>query len=258
MPFTRYKIWAVGEKLGAAGGVVPSCYVGIAGIAKPNTPAMPYTVFNELISNRFANLLMLPCPPGFMIEPEGEPYFVSLNFNLSGQDLPPANPNLIIQNHQNLVWGIILFDAWIANADRHNRNISFDTVTNKLHIFDHSHALLGAGIDPCAHIKEHENSIKNLERNCLAQNVTSLRGFESQFRRLNSIPDFFISELLSSPNEIELGNDITKNLEDFLMQRRSNLAKLILGAKNLFPKIPAKAWKELEPLLLLEEMTSED
>ncbi|MCB9654160.1 MAG: hypothetical protein H6729_08540 [Deltaproteobacteria bacterium] len=51
-----------------------------------------YVVANELIAEHLARALLLPIPPGFIIEHKGKPHYVSLNFNLSGEDLPPANP----------------------------------------------------------------------------------------------------------------------------------------------------------------------
>jgi hypothetical protein len=73
-----------------------------------------------------------PIPPGFVMENEGEQYYVSMNFNLSGEDLPPANTKKITDNHPELSWGIILFDILISNFDRHEENISYDSVARKV------------------------------------------------------------------------------------------------------------------------------
>jgi hypothetical protein len=89
MPATRYKIWSIGSPVGE--GAMQSMHVGVAGLAKCALPAQPYAVVNELICGHLAHALLLPIPPGFIIEHEDKPYHVSLNFNLAGEDLPPVD-----------------------------------------------------------------------------------------------------------------------------------------------------------------------
>ena len=143
MPVTNYKVWAWGAPVGV--GVTVANHVGIAGVAKKATPTDPFLIANEVICNSLARMLLLPCPPGAMLDKGGEPYFFSLNFNLAGMALPPADAVTVVTSFPRLSWGIILFDTLVMNPDRHGLNIAHDTSTNKVQIFDHGHAFLHAG-----------------------------------------------------------------------------------------------------------------
>jgi hypothetical protein len=140
MSASKYKIWAMGGPVGE--GATQSVHVGVAAIAKKSTKNEPNIVLNELVCNLVGRILFLPLPPGLLLENSGETYFSSLNFNLAGQALPPAPVATIVAELPELSWGITLFDIFIMNADRHNKNISYDRKTNELQIFDHSHAFL--------------------------------------------------------------------------------------------------------------------
>ena len=117
-------------------------FVGIAGVAKRANAEHPRVLANELICNRLAHALLLPCPPGATLDRDGVPYFFSLDFNLAGESLPPADPSEIVEKYPRLSWGITLFDALVMNHDRHDKNIAYDADTSRLQIFDHSHAFL--------------------------------------------------------------------------------------------------------------------
>ena len=139
VPATRYKIWSVGAPVGQ--GATQSFHVGVAGIAKGSSPWPSFIVDNDLICRDYAQIFLLPIPPGFIIDHNGTPHYVSLNFNLSGEDLPPADPGMIASDHPELACGIVLFDVWIVNGDRHRGNIAHDRTTNRVQISDHSHCL---------------------------------------------------------------------------------------------------------------------
>ncbi len=124
MPATKYKVWAVGAPLGV--GATGALHIGIAGIAKPNSAALPLVVANELVCGLLAKAILLPSPPGFIIEHNSQPYYVSLNFNLAGVALPPADVKKLVASQPELASGVLLFDAWVANGDRHRANIAYD------------------------------------------------------------------------------------------------------------------------------------
>lgn len=139
-----YKLWAVGEPIM---GSSPMRHVGVAGVAKSSSQEVPYLVANEFICARLAQSLLLPVPPGFLVQNNHEAWFVSLNFNLSGEDLPPAHPRRVAQSFPDLATGIVLFDVWVANLDRHRGNLAFDSEAERLQIFDHGSALFVGGAD---------------------------------------------------------------------------------------------------------------
>jgi hypothetical protein len=142
---SKYKVWAWGGPVGL--GATGSVFVGMSAVAKMATPAAPYIVGNELVCNMIARALLLPCPPGALLQKNGDTYFCSLDFNTAGHALPPISPSTVVGALPELSWGVVLFDVLIMNADRHPQNISYNTTTGELTLFDHSHAFMTTGGD---------------------------------------------------------------------------------------------------------------
>jgi len=88
-------------------------------VAKKATAAEPHIVGNELVCNMIARTLLLPCPPGALLQKNGEVYFCSLDFNTAGQGLPPFSPRAVTGALPELSWGVLLFDVLVMNGDRH-------------------------------------------------------------------------------------------------------------------------------------------
>lgn len=221
-----------------------SLHVGIAGVAKAASEDQPYAVVNELICNCLARSLLLPIPPGFIIEHDGEPHYVSLNFNLAGEELPPANAEIIVKNHPDISCGIILFDMWIINDDRHHRNIAYDSSTNKVQIFDHSHAFLrGKDIESRLESKRTELGI---DRHCLAPKLNSLGSLPAWIEKIEHISEFYIRGVVESSSSIGLQEKYVDLCTDYLLERRKRLVELIRSHKDKFPKVQAELWDVLE------------
>jgi hypothetical protein len=146
VPASKYKVFGVGSPVGE--GASNSFHIGVAAIGKKAEANQPNVVINELFCSTMARCLFLPCPPGLLLENNGETYFCSLNFNLAGQALPPAPIPEVIAQRPELSWGITLFDVLVMNPDRHNKNLSFNRQTKDVQIFDHSHAFLQSNGSP--------------------------------------------------------------------------------------------------------------
>jgi hypothetical protein len=235
MPATKYKVLAVGPQV--ANTATAPVYVSIAGVAKKSQPATPYIVVNELISNALARMLVLPCPPGALMHQGAETYFFSLDFNLAGQSLPPISPTFIVKTFPQKAWGIILFDALIMNTDRHRQNIAHDTVTNRIQIFDHSHALLTAAGDIDQTLQNRAGTLA-IGGHCLAQEIDTDDGRDFWLQRVKLIPDFFIEEVVAASVDCGLPSDRKDLLASFMKDRRDNLDKIVAASKPLFPKLP--------------------
>lgn len=234
VPATEYKIWAFGDYVGE--GATQSVHVGIAAVAKCATNDSPLIVANELICNHLARAILLPCPPGFVIRKEEKPYFVSLDFNLAGQSLPPVDAAKIIEKYEELAWGIILFDIWVVNPDRHKKNISFNTLSGKIQIYDHSHAFMGASKDPKQQIETNKDSL-GIGRHCLAREVTCIDFAKKWADKIQAVPEFYIREVLASAKEVNLPDEVENFCVDNLLKRRKNLLTLIENNKGTFPKL---------------------
>jgi hypothetical protein len=217
VPATQYKIITVGPQV--AGTATAPVMVHIAGVAKKRLPGQPFIVANELVCGAVARLLLLPCPPSALMQNNGETYFFSLDFNIAGQALPPINAAGVVAKFPDLSWGIIVFDAFVMNGDRHNRNIAFDTTANKVQIFDHSHALLTPNGDVQQSLANREK-ILAIGGHCLAQEVTSTHGMTEWIQRVKAIPDYFIEGIVQAGCECGIPQDKATLLTDFLKKRR--------------------------------------
>jgi hypothetical protein len=151
MPATSYKVWAWGPPVGI--GATGACYVGVAGVANKATAAEPFIVANEIFCNSI------------------------LDFNLAGQALPPVTASTIVAAFPRLSWGIILFDMLVMNGDRHGQNIAHDTATQKVQIFDHSHAFLRPQGDIAATLAANDGNL-GFGGHCLAQEIDTFDGFD--------------------------------------------------------------------------------
>lgn len=234
MPISSYKIWATGGPVGR--GATGAIHVGMAGIAKKATATEPYIVSNELICSQLAQAILLPCPPGAIMEHGGESYFFSLNFNLAGAALPPIKPSEVCLALADVAWGIILFDILIMNADRHRENISYDKPSGRAAIFDHSHALLGVRGDIDARLRSGDASLQ-IGSHCLAQVIESESGREKWEARIAEIPNFFIDDVCQSATAVGLPAASADACATFLKRRRDDLSSLVDGCRNNFPKL---------------------
>jgi hypothetical protein len=220
-------------------GATAPLHVGVAGIAKTNAPH-PTVVANELVCNRLASALLLPTPPGFLIHHNDSPYYVSLNFNLAGHSLPPADPAAVAAVKPDLSWGIVLFDIWVLNDDRHPQNMSHDTTTNAVHIFDHSHALFAKNRD---HLNNSANAL-GFGGECLAPRIGTLAGLDHWCARFAALPEFFIRTVVEDIAEPQFGvtSEDATFYANWLIDRRGRLKDLVLAHRTSFPGILPPVW----------------
>jgi hypothetical protein len=235
MPATSYKVFSWGSPIGI--GVTGSCHVAIAGVAKKATAADPYIVVNEVFCNSLARSILLPCPPGAMLDKDGEPYFFSLDFNLAGQALPPVSPSAIVSAFPRTAWGIILFDALVMNGDRHNRNIAHDTATQRVQIFDHSHAFVRPNGSITANLAASDGAL-SIGGHCLAQEINTLDGFDMWMERIKLIPDYFIEGLIEATVAIGLPAADERECVNFMKNRKSTFDAILSTNMDKFPKLP--------------------
>jgi hypothetical protein len=229
-----YKIWSVGNAVGI--GATGAIHLGIAGVAKRATGSQPYVVSNELLCNRIAASLLLPCPPGALVEKEDEIYFFSLDFNVSGQALPPASAQRIVVERPRLAWGIVLFDILVMNGDRHAQNIAHDRANGSVRIFDHSHAFAGVSGDIGATMPARVETL-NIGGHCLAAEVSLPDGFEMWCSRIKSLPDFLFQGAVEEACNLGYPGEHAGLCIDTLQKRRNSIDKLVKDNLSSFPKL---------------------
>ncbi len=233
MPATRYKIWQVGDRVDD--GASQSFHVGVAGIAKKRSDQQPLVVANELLCVSLARAILLPVPPGFIIEHESSPCYVSLNFNLAGEDLPPASPAGVVSQDPALACGIVLFDIWVTNCDRHDRNLMHDRGTGRVQVFDHSHALFGPN-GGRGQLESHRKEL-GIAGHCLAPEIVNPAGMHTWNERIKSVPDYYIRGIVEAAVAVGLPDTDRDFCADFLLERRTQLLDLIANHRETFPKM---------------------
>lgn len=247
MPNANYRIIGVGRQLGI--GVAGSQYVAVSAVAKQNGPAAPYCIPNELVCGELARFLRLPVPPvGLVSTTSGPPLVASLDFNLTGNTLPPVDVTACARVLPSLSAGLLLFDIWVANGDRHPSNFSVDVLANppQMNIFDHSHALFGysanqgearlaALLDRLGISWKTNNPVDSgKHRHCLLDAVDSDREFGLWLNRIRATPDFFIEEVCRDAQPYGLTLPEVDAAIRFLKARRDNLKQIIQNHRAEF------------------------
>ena len=212
-----------------------SKHLHLAAIGKTNDAHNPYYVVNELVAAEIGRRLRLPVPPNCVVQnDDGMPFFASLNFNLTGDSLPPIIPERFRDTFTECCADVIVFDAYICNGDRHTRNLSADySPPARYNLFDHSHALLGSGN---AGIQRLETLKENLGigGHCLTAMVTDDRHFDRILKRVEGLEEYFIRDVVESSEEYGLKPEERKRFLEFLLQRQHMVRTLLSGQKSIF------------------------
>jgi hypothetical protein len=221
-----------------------TCYLGEAsfGVSDPkgNSLNAPYCIPNELICAEIGRFLGLPIPPtGVVISshPGVSPWFASLDFNLTGNALPPVDPKQCVAQLEELSAGVLLFDVLVANSDRHRGNLAVDFFAKppEMNIFDHSHALCGW---QAGQAQKRLHSLRNAlgitgnpptagNRHCLLDPVPTDTYFDKWVGRIQKIPDFFIEDVCQSTVTYGLSGSEVSEVISFLQYRRDNILQII-------------------------------
>jgi hypothetical protein len=228
-------------------GVSKSYWLELFAVGK-NTANCRFTVANEFICARLGSFLGLPVPPFALLQQKGRPdvWFGSIDYNLTGQSLPPIDPADCVSEFPELSTGIILFDVWIANTDRHNGNLNMDTSTGKpirLNVFDHSHALFRfeGEIRTNQLINDFgitENTEIGANRHCLLDDLNTPDFFAQWHKKFDQLPNFLIEETCATTVETGiLSSAESATAIKFLKQRKLKLRDLIRQNRMEFKSI---------------------
>ncbi|HUP82152.1 MAG TPA: hypothetical protein VM260_26605, partial [Pirellula sp.] len=99
--------------------------VNVEFIGKSSNDESPYLLANEYIAARIGYFLGLPIPPFSIVQSRKQDrMFVSHRFlrvKAGG-----INPREFVERHPELSASIVVFDVFVANADRHSGNIRIE------------------------------------------------------------------------------------------------------------------------------------
>lgn len=128
---------------------------------KWNTGSQRYCIANEYIAGTLGRFVGLPIPPFAVVHSSehlfgARPIFGSLNINWDRKDDLPIWPQSCWDRLPDLCTGATVFDAWIANSDRWDKNLAVDDTfkPRQMQLFDHGEALLGTeGVERLERVK---------------------------------------------------------------------------------------------------------
>ncbi len=107
----------------------------------------PYLLANEWICSSLGTLLRLPIPPFALMRKAAvsQRYFASLDFGTKEVLPSDMDPKRLCECLPQLATGVVIFDIFIANPDRHEGNLKTDDPDQPtvIQLFDHDHALFG-------------------------------------------------------------------------------------------------------------------
>ena len=250
--------YAAAWKNPVAQGASDTWFVELRGYAKVASPEVPYCVANEYVCGRIGSLLGLPIPPGGIIQPQTDEQgaaWVTLNFSPKSEPLPSADPATVVAAVPDFAAGVIVLDLFIANTDRHSGNLAFLPSQKRLDMFDHSHALMGVRQGRVYERLEELRTRTGLggevidgvgsNRHCLLEHVTdapALLGWAEEAQSLLS--DRFLARVCSEVAALDVGAtpEEMMRVEEFLVERRQNLKRLLYDHRDEFTAIPDEAW----------------
>ena len=230
-----YGVAALGSYMGA--GVTDARACTLDGVVKVDHPLAPYTVANEYICGRLAATVGLPTPPGTIAQlDDGSLAYVMLRFGLRGDKPPPADVADIVRYKPWLAAGVVVFDDWIINMDRHSGNLGYVSTVG-LSIFDHGHALLGTTADGAeAHLAAH--STRAHCGGALAPLVSVSKDLYRWASRLNLLDDELVKEVCDTPWRLgSITKAEAKAASSILNERKRALWKHIDDNQRVFASI---------------------
>jgi hypothetical protein len=255
MPPERYRIIRFEQQVGS--GVSQAWWAAVSAVVKTNTPTdAPYCVPNELICGHLGRFLGLPIPPcGLLSRRDNptQPYFGTLNFNLDGDSLPPVDPAECASLLPDLSAGVLVFDIWVANGDRHEANLALDISSSppQLSVFDHSHALFGRHL---GQVQPRFDTLRDVlgiadgtdptgNRHCLLDAVTTDVHFPKWLDRIRLVPEYVIDDACRSAIGSGIKPDEAWAGVQFLKYRQARLRDIITSHRDRFTAI--RGWSSV-------------
>lgn len=219
-----YTVDTWGARVGA--GATDPQYCTLNGVAKVSPAgAKPYLVANEHVCARLASIINLPVPPGVIVEAaSGGMGYVVLRFGNANERPPRLIPTDLTNDYPDIAAGILAFDCWVANGDRHAENLAYSPGIWPPMAFDHSHAFFGDPGNP-ARLMDHTLIA---QVGILAQHMTDADPFQEWVERIQSVRPGVIGEVLEGlvarsiidPGEASIGTG-------FLTARQAILPDLL-------------------------------
>ena len=208
-------------------------YVGVTVLAKRDRHS-PFEVFNELLAMRLGQLAGLPVATGLVVERDGNPYFASCHLLAAGGELPAADFDRFATDKPHEACGVTVFDAWIANTDRHGKNMWYDYYGGEFFLLDHGRSLLGGS--GRVHLLSQDRQLGiRLDEPCLAPHIRSFSGFAWWYEAICAISPNSIRAAALEASRVGIEQDLAIECASWLLKRRHSLPALFRSNIGVFP-----------------------
>lgn len=214
-----------GAEVGGSGGVSG---VRLQAYARTSIPDRPYGVFNDHVASALGRAAGVPVPPGALVNLGGDIYgYVSMGFSDRGDRLPPVLPGRLARDRPWEATGIIVFDHWVLNTDRHDENLAY---LPRLGVaaFDHDLAILGR--IPTGEIFKVLEAFKDkpLIGHLLSPHLESLEYLTQWCDRVSAITTIEIRRIVNDCVEASLVDQaLAECVVSFLDYRKSRLKSYV-------------------------------
>lgn len=207
-----------------------------------------YLIPNEVICAEFGKLIGLPIPPyAVTYSIDGTMWFSSLYFNFDEEELPDVLPDCFWEHLRKWHSGVVVFDIFVMNADRHDENIAVDNPTRPtaFRLFDHDQSLLGGATHKALGVSRlvaNRDMLGISEptggmRNDFIDEMTDSRSMSPWIMRIKDLKDWMIDNCVDAGARYGLSNEESTALKDFLKVRRDRLTDIIMGGAVFFSGI---------------------
>ncbi|MGN5389399.1 hypothetical protein [Streptomyces sp. JL7001] len=221
---------------GSSGGVV---LARLMAYARPTDPDSPYCVVNDAVSTRLGLAMGVDVPQGGLIKLGTGYGFYSAGFGEQGKRPPPADLEALASERPWETTGIIVFDQWISNRDRHDENVAYLPSLGVAAI-DHDQALFGACPPGDGATSLEQSKDLRVKQHPFAEHLTTDAYFEQWIARAKSVTHEELRRAVWSCVDAELLNrSDAETLMSFLQHRQRSVGRFIEESHSEFAKIVA-------------------
>lgn len=162
--------------------------------------------------------------------------WASLHFGPGGQRPPPVIPEQFVEAEPLIAAAVVVFDMWIANDDRHERNLAYAPGLIPPAVIDHGHALLGPDEQGLARLMRRKDTPG--VAGCLHDELADASHLSAWADEVACVTRRRIEAVCKAVGSAcALDGDLTQALIDFLDHRKTRIMEFVREAETDFPRI---------------------
>jgi hypothetical protein len=242
------------HSIGRGGGVNEdnTWLVKTEAIGKGRSDESPYLIANEWICGVIAQYLRLPIPPFAIVTKKTPKTRMYISYSFDGDTKPDdIEPQPLYAKFPDICTGIVVFDIFVVNGDRHYGNLQVDkpSAPSSVYMIDHERALFnietGQGIQRLERFKTKLGILGRDDSSawhCLLEHVNNFDLVAKWVHRIAEIPDWFLEEACEEVWKVAITRAECDHVQDYLKHRRDHINQIIFSHKNDFPGVDPDAW----------------